>query len=305
MRGLKSAKDAATCDSNEEFCLTTPTPDAHRPGGNDLVPPPFGAFAPNAAQHAIISLAQRSRLKRGAFRPMLSRLVNLFRTGPVDTHYQGSAFRFYHQASATERGALFNPDYNLEELDFLRTHTPEGGVFVDVGANVGTYAMVLARQVGPAGRVIAIEPHPLTHARLAFNSAASRYRHVKLVAAAAGDVDGELMIETDGDNLGASHVATGKTIAGNAVQVPSLRLLRILAEAGVTRVDSLKIDVEGYEDRVLIGFFRDAPQAQWPRAVVIEHLSRSEWRDDCLGDMLARGYVATGKTRSNTLLVRE
>src|SRR6185312_15537537 len=83
----------------------------------------------------------------GAFRPMLSRLVNLLRAGPVDVNYQGASFRFYHQASATERGALFNPDYNLEELDFLRANTPIGGVFVDVGANVGTYAMVLARYV--------------------------------------------------------------------------------------------------------------------------------------------------------------
>ncbi len=285
--------------------MTTSTPDSIRSSGNDLLPPPFGAFAPNAAQHAIISLAQRSRLKRGAFRPMLSRLVNLFRAGPVDTHYQGAAFRFYHQASATERGALFNPDYNLEELDFLRAHTPEGGVFVDVGANVGTYAMVLARHVGPTGQVIAIEPHPLTHARLAFNSAASGYRQVKLVAAAAGDSDGELMIETDGDNLGASHIATGATSAGNAIKVASLRLLRILGDSGVSHVDSLKIDVEGYEDRVLIGFFAEAPQTLWPRAVVIEHLSRNEWRDDCLDDMLARGYAATGKTRSNTLLLRQ
>ena len=118
---------------------------------NDPTPPPFGAFAPTSAQAAIISLAQGSRLKRGAFRPMLSRLVNLLRAGPVDVQYQGAAFRFYHQASATERGALFNPDYNLEELDFLRAHTPASGVFVDVGANVGTYAMVLARHVGADG----------------------------------------------------------------------------------------------------------------------------------------------------------
>jgi hypothetical protein len=43
----------------------------------------------------------------------------------------------------------------------------------------------------------------------------------------------------------------------------------------------------------------------WPRAVVIEHLSRSEWQDDCIVDMLARGYAEMGKTRSNTLLVRK
>jgi FkbM family methyltransferase len=270
---------------------------------NDHSPAPFGAFAPNAAQAAIIRLAHRSRLKRGAFRPMLSRLVNLFRDGPVDVPYQGASFRFYHQFSATERGALFNPDYNLEELDFLRAHTPVGGVFVDVGANVGTYAMVLARHVGASGRVIAVEPHPVTHARLAFNCAASGFSQAVLVAAAAGASDGELMIETDGDNLGASHVVIGEASA-QAVKVPALRLQRILDEAGVAKVDALKIDVEGFEDRVLVPYFKEAPQALWPRAVVIEHLSRDEWKQDCIADMLARGYGEIGKTRSNTLLRR-
>jgi FkbM family methyltransferase len=199
---------------------------------------------------------------------------------------------------------LFNPEYNREELDFLRAHAPAGGVFVDVGANVGTYAMVLARHVGTNGKVIAIEPHPITHARLAFNRAASGYAQVTLVAAAAGPSDGELMIETDGDNLGASHIVTGK-LSSNAIKVPSLRLQRILLAAGVYHVDAMKIDVEGYEDRVLTGFFRQAPASLWPRAVVIEHLSRNEWLEDCIADMRARGYAETGKTRSNTLLVKQ
>jgi FkbM family methyltransferase len=287
----------------DEDILTTSTLPPGIAAANDPASPPFGAFAPTPAQRAIISLAQRSRLKRGAFRPMLSRVVNLLRVGPVDVRYQGAAFRFYHQASATERGALFNPDYNLEELDFLRAHTPVDGVFVDVGANVGTYAMVLARQVGAGGQVIAIEPHPVTHARLAFNRAASDTTQVTLVAAAAGPSDGELLIETDGDNLGASHIVSGER-TGKAIRVPSLRLQRILDDASVSHVDALKIDVEGFEDRVLTGFFKEAPQSLWPRAVVIEHLSRNEWQDDCIADMRARGYAETGRTRSNTLLVR-
>ncbi|OAF17308.1 MULTISPECIES: FkbM family methyltransferase [Bradyrhizobium] len=270
---------------------------------NDPSLAPFGAFAPNAAQAAIIRLAQQSGLKRGAFRPWLSRLVNLMRGGPVDVTYQGASFRFYHQGSATERGALFNPDYNLDELDFLRQHTPAGGVFIDVGANVGTFALVMSRQVGPEGKVVAIEPHPMTFARLSFNHAASRATQVRLVQAAAGDSDGELMIETGGGNLGATHVVTG-TAGADAIKVPSLRLTRILDEAGVTKVDALKIDVEGFEDRVLIGFFRDAPPSLWPRAVVIEHLSQNEWREDCIADMVARGFAIARKTRSNTFLSR-
>jgi hypothetical protein len=45
-----------------------------------LSQPPFGVFAPSAAQHAVISLEHRSRL-RGAFRPMLSRLTGVHTDG--------------------------------------------------------------------------------------------------------------------------------------------------------------------------------------------------------------------------------
>jgi FkbM family methyltransferase len=286
----------------EDFLTTSSLPPAIAPA-DDPASPPFGGFAPTAMQAAIISLAQRTRLKRGAFRPMLSRLIDWCRAGPLDVQYQGAPFRLHHQDSATERGALLNPDYNLDELDFLRAHTPAGGVFVDVGANVGTYAMALARHVGAGGKVIAIEPHPVTHARLAFNRAASGFTQVTLVAAAAGPADGELMIETDGGNLGASRIVAAEG-AGGAIRVPSRRLQRIVEDAAVGQIDALKIDVEGFEDRVLTGFFGEAPEWLWPRVVVIEHLSRNEWQDDCIADMRARGYAERGKTRSNTLLHR-
>ena len=69
-------------------------------------------------------------------------------------------------------------------------------------------------------------------------------------------------------------------------------------------VDALKIDIEGFEDRALIAFFNEAPPVLWPRVVVIEHLSRDEWQQDCIADMIARGYREAGRTRSNTLLRR-
>jgi hypothetical protein len=72
----------------------------------------------------------------------------------------------------------------------------------------------------------------------------------------------------------------------------------------LNHVHALKIDIEGFEDRVMIPFFRHAQESMWPRAIVIEHLSQNEWQDDCIADMSARGYAAIARTRSNTLLLR-
>ena len=196
--------------------MTTPIPPTAIAAANDPVSPPFGAFAPTRAQAAIIALAQRSRLKRGAFRPMLSRLVNLLRAGPVDVPIRAPRFASIIRPAPPSAAPCSIPTTISKSWIFCARIRPAGGVFVDVGANVGTYAMVLARQVGTGGKVIAIEPHPITHARLAFNRAASGFAQVLLVAAAAGPADGELMIETDGDNLGASHIVSGERV-GNAI----------------------------------------------------------------------------------------
>ena len=58
-------------------------------------------------------------------------------------------------------------------------------IVTGAGGGLGKqHALALARHVGADGKVIAIEPHPVTHARLAFNHAASGYGQVRLVQAA-------------------------------------------------------------------------------------------------------------------------
>ncbi len=169
--------------------MTTSTLPTGKAGAaaNDLAAPPFGAFAPNAAQQAIISLARPLAAEtRRVSSDDVAAGQSCSVPAPVDVQYQGASFRFLPSAQRHRTRRAVNPDYNIEELDFLRSHTLLGGTFIDIGANVGTYAMALARHVGPSGKVIAIEPHPVTHARLAFNRTASDFGQVILVAAAAG-----------------------------------------------------------------------------------------------------------------------
>ncbi len=46
------------------------------------------------------------------------------------------------------------------ERRFLREQTEPGMVIFDVGANIGFYTLLLAKRVGPTGRVHAFEPDP-------------------------------------------------------------------------------------------------------------------------------------------------
>src|SRR5579862_9573222 len=55
---------------------------------------------------------------------------------------------------------LHSRDYEKDETDFVRRTLHEGATFVDVGANIGYFAVLAGKIVGPAGKVICFEPEP-------------------------------------------------------------------------------------------------------------------------------------------------
>jgi FkbM family methyltransferase len=254
---------------------------------------------PNRAQSALIALVRASVLRRGFFRKAMGDVVRWLGPDVVETTFRGARFRVHVGDNLTERDLLLNPCTDKEELDFLVDATPVGGVFVDIGANIGMYALVMAAALGGQGRVVAIEPDPLIRARLLANAELSHAGNVTVCAEAAGDKDGEVSFARNENNLGESQI-----VQGGSVRVRMRPLTAILAEAKIDHIDSLKIDVEGYEDRVLLPFFREAPQSLWPRAVVIEHIHPEGWLDDCLAELAARGYRTAKLGLYNAMLLR-
>lgn len=131
-------------------------------------------------------------------------------------------------------------------------YVPEGRVIsalveeryrvVDVGANIGYYALLLARLTGPRGEVICVEPDRENLTELRRNIARNQLTHVRALAVAAGDVDSEIHLRP---GLNASV-----TLDGSGQEVVAQRRLDSLV---TEHVDVLKIDVEGYEGHVLWG----------------------------------------------------
>ena len=89
-----------------------------------------------------------------------------------------------------------------------------------------------------------------------------------------------------------------------SIRVRTRPLLAILDELQVTRIGALKIDVEGYEDRVLVPFLQEAPRGLLPDTVVMERCNAHDWEVDPLALFAAAGYRIEKETRGNYILRR-
>jgi FkbM family methyltransferase len=124
---------------------------------------------------------------------------------------------------------------------------PQGGVAIDVGANLGEWAVPLARAVGPHGKVFCCEPNPTIAAALARTLKINNLGHAEVWPIAISDRNDQGYLAIDPADTGRSH------LADSGVAVPLRSLDSIAAEVGLDRVDLVKIDVEGHEAAVLAG----------------------------------------------------
>jgi len=139
-------------------------------------------------------------------------------------------------------------------MRFLRRWVRPGFVACDIGANIGTYTVPLARLVGPSGHVVSFEPNRPTHACLRQNIRQNRLANVTLLRAAAGPESGTAGLVVTADNFGEVHLAPpgGVETARVAVTTVDAEVARLRLH----RVDFIKIDVEGFELAALRGATR-------------------------------------------------
>jgi Protein-L-isoaspartate(D-aspartate) O-methyltransferase (PCMT) len=95
---------------------------------------------------------------------------------------------------------LHDSSFDPAELEFMQDALETGAMAIDVGANVGVYTVTAALCVGESGQVIAIEADEEYRPRLCANLERNGLENAEIVAAAAGDADGEvdLIIADDG-----------------------------------------------------------------------------------------------------------
>lgn len=181
------------------------------------------------------------------------------RCGPLgESTVERDGFTFVVQpVTPVGWNVLLFGSYEPELRAIFRAAVPEGGVAVDVGANVGWHSLLMARLAGPSGRLVAVEPNPSVRAKLIDNLVANRLENVIVIPFAISAAEGWFRFHgppaADGSS-GSGHLLSRDALPTSAsFDVETRRLDTVLAEAGVGRLDLMKIDVEGFEWPVLQG----------------------------------------------------
>jgi FkbM family methyltransferase len=161
--------------------------------------------------------------------------------------------------------AIFNPE--------------EGQTVLDIGAHIGFYTLMAARQVGSTGKVIAVECDPSNFNMLKRNVDMNNFKNVITVNSALSDVDGYVKMYLAWD----SALTTGDAKRHKqkhvraCVSLRSMKVDTLLNQLGIHYVNWMKIDVEGMEMQVLRGAARTLLQS--PCIKIIIEISQENLRE--------------------------
>jgi len=176
----------------------------------------------------------------------------------------------------------------------LEAHLQAGDVAVDAGANIGLHALGMAAAVGPKGRVVCFEPLPHIAAALnrtlRLNGFAER---TEVHMAALSDTSGAADLFAAAHSPLSSLFPLPDAVTDDHLEVSLLTLDEVLPPG--SRVDVIKVDVEGAEPRVWRGM-RRVREENRKLAIVLEwsasHFVRSgESPADFMREILADGFT--------------
>ena len=228
-------------------------------------------MAPRRARTAdgsMLGLAQIATMDRWALEEQSRRLAQAVYIGNgVALCRILGRYKFYVATSDIGFGAHIMLDGVWEPwlTVFMARLVKPGMSVIDVGANHGYYTVLFADLVGPAGRVAAIEPHPVT-ARLLRRSIDVNgfHQRVKVAEMAAGASDNVRLTFhlPEGEPKNARVIDTDVADQADRVSVKGGTIDKLLSKW--KKIDFIKIDVEGAEEDAVLGMSgilqRDRPR---------------------------------------------
>jgi len=171
-----------------------------------------------------------------------------FVEGTARVEFWGRQFRFFVRRATDDLYSCLPGRERDAEATILGLLN-RGDTFVDVGANIGYYSVLASEAVGPAGKVIAIEPVPATAGVLRHNLRLNGATNVSAIQKACWSDRGVLSLSMSPGAYGMASAVVRR--GAQTVAIECVPLDDICAPLPQVRL--IKIDAEGSERQVLVG----------------------------------------------------
>lgn len=219
-----------------------------------------------------------------------------FYSKPVDCHIYGCSMRLYPSESLFQTGILFYPNFlDHKSFTFLRSVLKNGDIFVDAGSHAGLYSLVAASIVGLSGRCIAIEADPTNFDRMKHNFDLNQFENIMSVNVGLSNCDEKLMLHVDKSNRGSCTFSS----PDGEIEVPCMPLSQVLSNLRSSKINFIKLDIEGSEYKVLDFYFNHTEKQFWPEYMIVEVNSGFSGYNDLHKLIKGMGYSLCGSEHMN------
>jgi len=264
----------------------------------------FGYYSPQGLIRVIYILVKIG-IGFGKLKKIYAKiLTKINKKSPIDIIYHGVKFRLYPHNNTIESKMFVSSRLREgKELDVISGYIKNGGTFLDIGSNIGYYSMMAAK-LG-ATKIISVEPNPIVLDRLKANIKFNKFEKlIKTFQIGIGEKQSTLELRLSKSDMGSSSIVNTKLIS-DYIKIKVIPLENLLKKEDITKVDVLKIDIEGFEDRALFPYFKNLNKKFYPRLVIMEDSSQTDWEENILEWLLANGYRVLARTRGNILITTE
>ncbi len=256
----------------------------------------------------VLILGQNTFIGRGKLRKKLINFINyLIGQGSIKNprficKINNVPFYFYND-KLTFIKVYFGRNDNYE-INFVKKNSPNKSVFIDIGSNMGLYTLNVANLINKKReiKIIAIDAHPVNNIRLKENLKLLKtkipniFSYVKVKNCAVGDRNTNL-------NLDFSNGLANGFISKNKknISVKCKTLINIINNEKIKYITNLKIDIEGFEEKVLFTFLKKCKKTLIPKNIILEHSMNKELKIDLIKFLLKFGYKEIFKNKSNII----
>lgn len=169
---------------------------------------------------------------------------------------QGSKMYLSVEDPGVSRDLIIRGMREREETRIIQKVLKPGMTVIDIGSNIGYYAMMECRAVTETGHVYAIEPEPHNFELLSRNISLNNYQNVDVFQIGISDKTGSsTLYVSEHSNLHNLLAPLHPKSTGSAITIPVYRLDDFVAEHNIvpSKIDCVRMDIEGYEVKALAG----------------------------------------------------